>query len=410
MKAEIIAVGTELLLGDILNTNAQYISKQLATLGIDVYFQTVVGDNAKRLEKTIYSAFERSDLIITSGGLGPTEDDLTKETCSRYFGKSLVEDKKSMEMLEVFFAKIGRVMSNNNRKQAMVPEGAIVMYNKNGTAPGVIVEDNGKILAMLPGPPRELIPMFEEYVKPFLSAKQEYVFVPKIFRLAGIGESDAENKIKDMIDAQTNPSIATYVKRFEVVVKVTAKAKNEKEGLKLIEPVKNELYKRYGIHLYAQDETTISEVVCKKLLEKKYTVAVAESCTGGLLASTFVDYPGVSKVFLEGDVTYSNEAKERLGVKKETIDIYGAVSHEVAAQMAECIAKRNNADIGLATTGIAGPEGGTEEKPVGTVILGMYYKGELRTKMVNQVGNRERIRIRSVEAIFDWLRRELEKE
>lgn len=410
MKAEILAVGTELLLGDILNTNAQYLSKQLAMLGIDVHYQTVVGDNEERLEKAIFGAFERADLVITSGGLGPTDDDLTKETCSRYFEKPLVEDKKSLEMLENFFARLDRKMTDNNYKQVMVPEGSLVMHNKNGTAPGVIVEGKGKILMMFPGPPRELMPMFQEYAKPLLSSRQEYIFHSRVFRLAGVGESDAENTIKDMIETQTNPTIATYVKKFEVVFRVTAKAKNEDEANALIEPIAKELYKRFGIRLYAEGETTIVEVTCKKLMEKGLTVAAAESCTGGLLSATFIDNPGISKVFLEGDVTYSNDAKIRLGVKQKTLDLFGAVSHETAAEMAECVAKKNNADIGISTTGVAGPGGGTQAKPVGMVILGMYYKGKIKTKQVNQVGDRERVRVRTVEAAFDWLRRTIEAE
>ncbi len=410
MKAEILAVGTELLLGDILNTNAQYLSKQLALLGIDVHFQTVVGDNPQRLEEAVFNAFSRADIIITSGGLGPTEDDLTKETCSKYFGRPFVKDEKALEMLEDFFSKINRKMTPNNLKQVMVPKGSVVMYNKNGTAPGIIVEGKGKILVMLPGPPRELKPMFEEYVMPFLGAKQEFTFVSRMFRFAGVGESEAENIIKDMLENQTNPTLATYVKGFEVAVRVTAKAKTKEEANILINPVGEELHKRFGIRLYAEGDTNIAEVTCKKLLEKNLTIAVAESCTGGLLSSGFVDFDGISRVFLEGDVAYSNGAKIRsLGVKPETLEKHGAVSAETAMEMARGIAEKNNSHIGLSTTGVAGPSGGTEEKPVGTVFLGMYYKGEVKAKQIYHAGNRERIRIRTVEAAFDWLRREIEK-
>jgi competence/damage-inducible protein CinA C-terminal domain len=410
MKAEILAVGTELLLGDIVNTNAQYISKQLAQMGIDVYYQTVVGDNAQRLEKTIFNAFDRAELIITSGGLGPTEDDLTKETGAKYFGKKLVLDQKAMDMLESFFSRINRKMTENNAKQAYVPEGALVMYNKNGTAPGIIMEENGKILINLPGPPKELIPMFEEYVKPYLAKKQENIFHSRVLRVAKIGESEAEDMVKDIIAAQTNPTIATYVKKFEVIFRITAKAKNENEANKIIEPMVQEIYKRFGNNIYAEGETTIQKVTCKKLMDKNLTVAVAESCTGGMLASAFTDIAGISKIFMEGDVTYSNDAKiRRLGVKEETLQKHGAVSSETAAEMAQGIAKAAGTDIGISTTGIAGPDGGTVENPVGTVFIGLYFKGKVKTKEIHLVGNREKIRQRTVDTTFDWLRREIDK-
>lgn len=406
MKAEILAVGTELLLGDIVNTNAQYISKKLAALGIDVHFQTVVGDNEERLSQAVKNAFGRADLIITSGGLGPTEDDITKETCTKYFGKKFVYDEKALEMLKGFFAKLNRKMTDNNLKQVRVPEGSIVMYNKNGTAPGIIVEDGNKILIMLPGPPRELIPMFEEYAEPFLAAKQEYTFVSRVLRVSKIGESELENRLIDLIDNQTNPTIATYVKKFEAVVRLTAKAKSKDEANDIIKPVADEIYRRLGSDLYAEGDTTISEVTCGMLMERGLTAAVSESCTGGLLASRFTDIPGISKIFVEGDVTYSNDAKmRRLGVKRETLEKYGAVSHEVAAEMAYGIAKAAKTDIGLSTTGIAGPGGGTPEKPVGMVFIGMYYKGKVKTKELHMVGNRERIREKTVDSVFDWLRR-----
>ncbi|HCT65236.1 MAG TPA: competence/damage-inducible protein A [Lachnospiraceae bacterium] len=410
MKAEILAVGTELLLGDIVNTNAQYISKQLAQMGIDVYYQTVVGDNAQRLEKTIFNAFDRAELIITSGGLGPTEDDLTKETGAKYFGKKLVLDQKAMDMLESFFSRINRKMTENNAKQAYVPEGALVMYNKNGTAPGIIMEENGKTLINLPGPPKELIPMFEEYVKPYLAKKQENIFHSRVLRVAKIGESEAEDMVKDIISAQTNPTIATYVKKFEVIFRITAKAKNENEANKIIEPMVQEIYKRFGNNIYAEGETTIQKVTCKKLMDKNLTVAVAESCTGGMLASAFTDIAGISKIFMEGDVTYSNDAKiRRLGVKEETLQKHGAVSSETAAEMAQGIAEAAGTDIGISTTGIAGPDGGTAEKPVGTVFIGLYFKGKVKTKEIHLVGNREKIRQRTVDTTFDWLRREIDK-
>ncbi len=411
MKAEIISVGTELLLGDTLNSDAQYLSKQICSLGIEMYHQSVVGDNAERLKEVITEAFSRSDIVITSGGLGPTEDDLTKETGCKYFNKKLVNDEKALDMLKSFFKKANKEMTENNYKQAYVPEGSVVLYNNNGTAPGIIIDENSKILIMLPGPPKELIPMFEEYVRPYLAAKQEYIFVSRIIRVSKIGESKTEYLLKDLIDSQTNPTIATYVKNIEVIVRITAKAKNDYEAHKLIDPVAKEVYKRLGNNAYGEGDTTVSEVVCKRLIKNNITVAVSESCTGGLLSTAFTDIPGISQIFVEGAVTYSNDAKmRRLGVKKETLYKYGAVSAETAAEMAEGIAKSAGTDIGISTTGIAGPGGGTPEKPVGLVYIGLYIKGKVITKKLGFNGNREKVRMCTVDAVFDALRRELDEE
>ena len=262
MKAEIIAVGTEILLGDIVNTNAQYLSKELAQLGIEVYFQSVVGDKPQRLKDTIFQAFSRADLIVTTGGLGPTEDDLTKETAAAYFGEELVLDERALARIERFFQQTGRKMTENNRKQALVPkEHGKVLYNENGTAPGIIMEKNGKIIVMLPGPPKETIPMFEEQVKPFLQQKQEYTFVSEILRVASVGESAMETLVKDLIDSQTNPTIAPYAKMGEAILRITAKAKSEAEAKELIAPVKAALRQRLGNAVYAEGETNMQTVV-----------------------------------------------------------------------------------------------------------------------------------------------------
>lgn len=410
MKAEILAVGTEILLGDIVNTNAQYLAKELAQLGIDVYYQTVVGDNPKRLEETIFNAFSRADFIITTGGLGPTEDDLTKETGAKYFKKKLVLDEKAMEMLKRFFEKIGRKMTENNVKQAYVPEGSFVLYNENGTAPGIIIEENGKILVMLPGPPKETIPMFEQQVKPYLKEKQEYTFVSRVLRVAGVGESTMETRVKDLIDAQTNPTIAPYAKQTESLLRITARAKTEEEAEAMIEPVAQKIYERLGENVYAEGETNIESVVGQMLIDKGLTISTSESCTGGLLAGTLIEYPGISKVFVDGVVSYSNESKmKRLGVKKETLQKYGAVSSETAAEMAEGVAKTAGTKVGISTTGVAGPNGGTKEKPVGLVYVGLFIDGETKTKEFHFAGDRQRIRERTVYSALDWLRRELRK-
>ncbi len=410
MKAEIIAVGTELLLGDIVNTNAQYLSKQLSSLGIEMYHQSVVGDNAQRLYDVMAEAFSRSDIVITSGGLGPTADDLTKETGCKYFNKKLVEDKKAVDMLKDFFERLGREMTENNLKQAMVPEGCVVLYNDNGTAPGILIDDSGKILVMLPGPPKELIPMFEKYVRPYLEKKQEYILVSRVLRVSRLGESMTEYKLRDIIDSQTNPTIATYVKNIEVIVKITAKAKTRDEAERLIDPVAKEVYARLGDNVYAEGDTTINSVVCEELIKRNITVAVSESCTGGMVSSAFTDIPGISKIFIEGAVTYSNGAKmRRLEVSDKTLEKYGAVSEQTAVEMAKGIAESSGADIGISTTGIAGPGGGSSEKPVGLVYVGICVKGKAWAKEFHFTGNREKIRTRAVDAVFDMLRREIAK-
>lgn len=410
MNAEILAVGTEILLGDIVNTNSQYIARELADLGVGVYYQTVVGDNPERMKRAMYEAFSRADIVITTGGLGPTADDLTKEMGAEYFDKKLILDERSLKRLKNFFNKLNKTMTDNNVKQAYVPEGSIVMYNQNGTAPGIIIEEDGKILIMLPGPPKEMVPMFDEQVKPFLKSKQEYTLVSRVLRVSELGESTMESMVRDIIDESSNPTVAPYAKNNESLLRITARAESNEEAERLIEPVADEIYRRLGDNIYAEGETNISQVVAKALLESGKTISVSESCTGGLLASAFIDNSGISEVFMEGAVTYSNEAKmNRLGVKKETLDSFGAVSEQVAMEMAEGIAKTAGTNIGMSTTGVAGPDGGTEEKPVGLVYIGLYIDGKVVAKKFNFAGSRERIRSRAVAAALNWLRLELNK-
>ncbi|MDY4081283.1 MAG: competence/damage-inducible protein A [Candidatus Metalachnospira sp.] len=407
MNAEILAVGTELLLGDIVNTNAQYIAQGLAELGIDVYYQTVVGDNPERLKSAIHSAFDRADIIITTGGLGPTEDDLTKEIGAQYFGRKLVLDERALDRIKKFFDKMKRPMTDNNVKQAMVPENAVVMYNANGTAPGIIIENEKQILIMMPGPPREMKPMFSQQVKPYLASKQEYTLVSRVLRIAGVGESAMEMQVKDLIASQTNPTVAPYAKDVEAVLRITARAENADEAEKIIEPVAQEIYSRFGKSVYAEGETSMQETVAQMLVKRNKTIAVAESCTGGLVASRLIEYPGISSVLLEGAVTYSNEAKmRRLGVKRETLEAYGAVSAETAVEMAEGIAKSSGASIGLSTTGVAGP-GPSEGKPEGLVFIGVYIEGKTYVKELNLAGKRNVIRERAAYNALDYLRRKL---
>lgn len=407
MNAEILAVGTEILLGDIVNTNAQFISQGLAELGIGVYWQTVVGDNPERMKKAMHNAFDRADIIITTGGLGPTEDDLTKEIGAEYFGRRLILDDRALERIKRYFDRMKRPMSENNVKQAMIPEGAIPMYNDYGTAPGIIIENGEKILIMMPGPPREMRPMFINQVKPYLAGKQEYTLVSKTLRIAGVGESAMETRVKDLIDSQTNPTVAPYAKVVEAVLRITAKAESREEAERLIEPVAREIRSRFGTDVYAEGETTIQETVAKMLLERNMTIAVAESCTGGLVSAKLIEYPGISKVLIEGAVTYSNDAKmRRLGVKSDTLKAFGAVSADTAAEMARGIAETAGADIGISTTGVAGP-GPSEGKPEGLVYIGVNIKGKSYVKELNLAGSRELIRERAAYSALDYLRRKL---
>jgi nicotinamide-nucleotide amidase len=408
MKAEILAVGTEILLGDIVNTNAQYLSKRLADLGVSVYHQSVVGDNEERLLNAYELAFERADIVIATGGLGPTKDDLTKEIGAQYFNKSLVLHEESLNYIKSYFNKLNRPMSSGNEKQAYLPEGSIILKNDNGTAPGCIIEENNKVLIMLPGPPREMAPMFENYVVPFLQKFSDGVLVSKVLRVAGLGESAMAEKVEDIMESQTNPTIAPYAKDNEAILRVTSKGSTKEEAEALIVPVEKAIRERLGENIYGEGDTALEEVVGEMLVKGNLTIATAESCTGGLLAGTLINYPGISSVFLEGIITYSNEAKiKRLGVKEETLAAFGAVSEQTAGEMAEGIAKAAGTDIGISVTGIAGPGGGTEEKPVGLVYVGLYIKGKVMVKKLNLSGSRQRIRQRTVISALDWLRREL---
>ena len=408
MKAEIITVGTEILLGDILNTNCRYLSRELAAMGIEMYYQITVGDNEERLLKTLEESLNRSDIVICTGGLGPTEDDITKEVCAKYFGYELELHKPSLDAMIERFKHMNRVPTKNNEKQAYFPKEAYILKNDNGTAPGCIMEKEGKMIVVLPGPPREMESMFENYVKPYLSKLTDDVIESEVLRIIGVGESKVENDILDIIDSQTNPTIATYAKGYECTLRITAKAKSVEEAKELIKPMSDEMKRRFGQSLYATGETSIEEVVSKMLVENNLKIAVAESCTGGMVSASLINYPGISSVFMEGCVTYSNEAKMKsLGVKKETLDVYGAVSDKCAKEMASGVAARYNTNIGIATTGIAGPGGGTDEKPVGLVYFGIYINGKVISKKYVFNGDRQGVRERATRTILNDLRLEL---
>lgn len=405
MIAEIIAVGTELLLGQIANTDAKFLSQELSKLGIDVYFHTVVGDNRDRLKEALTLSLKRADLVILSGGLGPTQDDLTKETVAEYFGLPLEMHEESLTKIKDYFKSMNREMIKSNEKQAMLPKGCIVMKNDNGTAPGCIIEKDGKIAAMMPGPPSELELMFLSYLKPYLKEKSDSTITSDVLRIFGMGESAVEEKIVDIINAQTNPTIAPYAKEGETTLRISAKAASEDEGRALIAPVKEKLYKLLGNLIYAEgDDNSLAKTVVNLLNERGTHLAVAESCTGGMVAKSITDCPGASKSFMAGFVTYSNEAKiNSLGVSEDTLSKYGAVSEQTAIEMAKGAQKA--ADIAVSTTGIAGPDGGTEEKKVGLVYIALSNGEKEWVSKLNIAGNRERVRTVTTLNVFDLIRK-----
>lgn len=411
MKAELICVGTELLMGQILNTNAQFISRRLADMGVDVYVETTVGDNAGRLEESMRASLARADVVITTGGLGPTMDDLTKETAAKLMGKSLAYDEASLHALKRRFFEMHREMTPNNLKQAMFPPDARILPNPMGTAPGCIMEAGGKAIILLPGPPREMEPMFEHHVRPYLEARSGAVLHSRVLRIFGMGESSVEHTLRAMMEEQKNPTLALYAKTGEVTLRITAKCASAQEGEAMLAPVLAAVQKRLGNVVYSTDDEELHEVCIRRLLARGETLSVAESCTGGMLASRIVDVAGCSACFLQGVVAYSNEAKAaRLGVRDETLRRCGAVSEETAREMAEGMRKSAQSDYALATTGIAGPEGGTEEKPVGLVYVALSTKDGTKVQELRLGGKRDRIRAVATLHALDMLRRELEKE
>lgn len=409
MTAEIICVGTELLLGNIVNTNAAFLSEKLAYLGINCYFQTVVGDNRDRLLSVINTALSRADILIFSGGLGPTEDDLTKETVAEALGKKLIRDKWAEQEIVDYFALRGRIPTDNNWKQADVIEGCEILYNKNGTAPGIFVSEGEKTVILLPGPPLELKSMFTDSVMPKLQQKCGQVFYSQTVKIVGPGESSVETQILDMLNTQENPTIAPYAKTGEVHLRVTARAKDEKEAREKTAPVVEELYRRFGNAVYTTDaDETLEMALTKLLIKKKYTMTTAESCTGGMIAARMVNAPGVSAVLKSGFITYANEAKEELlGVSHDTLEKFGAVSRETAEEMAEGAVKAAHTDVAVAVTGIAGPDGGTKEKPVGLVYIGVNVRGNVEVREYHFSGSRQKIRESVTAAALTFLREKL---
>ncbi len=406
MNAELIAVGTEILLGDIVNTDAQVISQGLSELGINVFYQTVVGDNPARLRHVVETARDRADIIITTGGLGPTLDDLTKETLAAVFGKKLALHQPSLDRIKGFFQTIGREMTPNNEKQAWLPEGCTVFVNEWGTAPGCAFEAYGKHVLMLPGPPRECNPMWKECAMPYLYKLAGGCIVSRNIRVFGLGESNMEAILHDMMAESQNPTIAPYAKTSECFARVTAKADTPEECEQLLDPVVEKICAMLGEDVYGVDVDSLEQVVGDGLRQRGMTLAVAESCTGGLLSGRITDVPGCSDYYLGGVCSYANEVKMKvLGVQKETLETVGAVSPEVAEQMAEGVARALGADVGVGITGVAGPGGGTDEKPVGLVYISIWHKGQHFTRKMKSMNGRDRIRMQAASTALDLIRR-----
>lgn len=413
MKAEIIAVGTELLLGQIVNTNARYLSVELAALGIDVYFQTVVGDNQSRLQQAIKIAEERADLIIFSGGIGPTQDDLTKDALAASLGRELHIDRQAMDNVDRFFKDRDQPMTENNRRQALAIDGGTPLPNETGLAVGNAISQDGKHYIVLPGPPKELIPMFENQAKPWIMSHvltEETPLYSKMLKFAGIGESALETKLLDLIESQSDLTIAPYAKESEVTIRLSTKAALESEAFDKLNAMEKVIEERLSDYLYANRDVPIEQIIVEMMTEMNLTVSAAESCTGGLLMQGITSIPGSATVFLGGIVCYSNEMKKKLlnvpAHFLEGEEAPGAVSKETAAVLAEQVRTVTDTDFGLSITGVAGPAF-SERKPVGLVYIGISERdGITSTYELNLKGNRETIRLRSAKSVLYrlWLR------
>ncbi len=411
MNAEIIAVGSELLLGQIANTNAKFISSQLSELGINVYYHSVIGDNGGRLKKAIEIAESRADLIIFSGGLGPTKDDLTKETIAEHLNVPLVFDEKALEAIEKFFTNQGRPLTENNRKQALVLQGSEVLVNHHGLAPGMLLQKGGRTYILLPGPPKELEPMFQFEVKPKLASliSKGGIILSHVLRFYGIGEAELETKIQHILDAQSNPTIAPLASDGEVTLRITAKADSKAEAWELINEKKREILSIVGKYNYGVDDDTLASKAVEMLLQNKLTISAAESLTAGLFQSELAEIPGVSGTLVGGMVTYTEEAKiQQLGIPKELLNQYGIVSSECAASMARNVRKKFGTDIGIGLTGAAGPEPHDGE-PAGTIWIGIAIGEDVVTRKLQLSGLRNTNRLRTVKYTLSYLIRLLEE-
>jgi nicotinamide-nucleotide amidase len=399
MKAEIICIGTELLLGQIVDTNAAYLARELAGLGIELYHKSTVGDNLPRVDAVLRDAWARADLLIVSGGLGPTQDDLTREAVAGLLGETLKCNEAALEGISAFFAKMDRPMADSNRRQAMFPPSGRIIPNPVGTAPGLMAEKAGHIVAALPGVPRELTAMWEASLKPYLKERlareNPVVLTSQTVRMVGIGESAMEDKILDLIRDQINPTIGTYANRCDVSLRLTAKGNSEVENQRLIAELLQKIRKRLGEYIYGYDADNLESVIGKLLNTRKWRLALAESCTGGLISSRITDVPGSSGYYLGGINCYSNQLKQQLlSVPEQTLAEHGAVSEATARAMAAGVKRLTGAEVGLGVTGIAGPGGATASKPVGLVYFAVDLPGDVqvveqRVFPYNRIHNKE---------------------
>ncbi|MBM7701937.1 competence/damage-inducible protein A [Metabacillus iocasae] len=413
MNAEIIGVGSELLLGQIANTNAQYLSKQLAEIGINVYYHTVVGDNANRLKDAIHTAQKRANLIIFTGGLGPTKDDLTKEAISQLLGKPLVTDEEALQSIELYFKKVKRVMTPNNKKQALVMEGSTILRNDYGMAPGMAIKVEEIEYMLFPGPPKELYPMYENYAKEYLLNKLEVKerIESRVLRFFGIGESQLETEIEDLLENQTNPTIAPLAGDGEVTLRLTAKHADSNIAQQMIDEVEQVIRQRVGPYFYGYNQTSLQEELMSALISKGKTIASAESLTGGLFSERLTSLSGAGAVLKGSIVCYHNEIKQHtLGVSSDTLHNYGAVSTQCAKEMAEQIRVKCSSDVGISFTGVAGPKV-QEGKEVGTVFVGISVAGrETTVHHLQLTGSRQAIRQRTVRYGCHYLLKALNEE
>ena len=407
---EILSVGTEILLGDILNTNSRYLSVELAKIGISVLHHTTVGDNAERLAAALTAALERSDIVIATGGLGPTADDITRDVCCEVMGFGTVFNREIADGIKNYFEGRGIPMPENNLRQAYVPVGGEVFENKNGTAPGIGMKKNGKCVVILPGPPYEMAPMYHECVVPYLAEYSDGIIVSKTVRTMCIGESAMAERVADLLEGE-NPTVAPYAKKGEALLRVTAKAETEAEAQAMLEPVIAKIRKRLGDVVYGIDSESIEQRVVELLKKNKMTLATAESCTAGYIPKRITDIAGASSVFEYGAITYSNDVKEKvLGVKHETLVAYGAVSEQTATEMAAGIRRVSGADIGIAVTGIAGPGSDGTNKPVGLCFIALNAPdAQICEKIETGRNDREYNRYVTASRALNLVRRYLEK-
>ncbi len=412
MLAEVIFTGTELLLGQIVNTNAAFLGRELATAGINLYRQVVIGDNLERICEAIDNARRNADLIIVCGGLGPTEDDLSREALAVTLKLPLVENRKARENIIRFFETRQRPMTISNLKQAQAPTGATVLDNPYGTAAGLFLEHSGKLYALLPGPPAEFEPMLKNQLLPLLKpygAYQKIIF-SRILKLAGLGEAPIEKIIQDLIHG-TNPTLAPLAETGEVALRITAQATTRKAARELIIPLENSIRRRLKNYIYGCDDDTLEKVVGAILAKNNLTLATAESCTGGLLSHRLTNIPGSSNYFLGGLITYSNESKIKLlNVNPDTLAAHGAVSPQTAVAMAQGVRQAMAADIGIGITGIAGPGSAQTTKPVGLVYIGLDFQGQVQVRQEAFSGQRQEIKFRAAQSSLYMLWRHLQKQ